>query len=334
MSAVGDNRSIRAELQILVQKGLLTANDAQPLIARYPASDWDVLVLIRWFTILGAVTAGVGGVWLLSTVINGLRLGEAGLLLATGALVWGARYLRQTRRLIKTAAALELLAGFSLQGLTFVLAIDFSSGSGNWPLLVGIQAALLTVFAYALRNRLVLIHAAVCFYTALGANTAYAYGGYWLQMKAPARFLAAGLALLAVSWLHATRLRGALQSFSRVYAHVGLLSVHLALWFFAVFGYFDESSGVSWSDSAGERLMFSVLWAMVSVACLWLAGRLGQRILRGYGLTFLIINAYTFYFQFVVANSAEGWFLHLLITGGSLMFLGVSLERSLRRKDE
>lgn len=37
---------------------------------------------------------------------------------------------------------------------------------------------------------------------------------------------------------------------------------------------------------------------------------MGLRRLRGYSPTFLIINVYTFYFQFVVANSVEAWFVH------------------------
>jgi hypothetical protein len=48
-------------------------------------------------------------------------------------------------------------------------------------------------------------------------------------------------------------------------------------------------------------------------------------------MTFLIINVYTFYFQFVVDNSTELWWLHLLIVGGSLVALGFALERRLRR---
>jgi hypothetical protein len=147
-------------------------------------------------------------------------------------------------------------------------------------------------------------------------------------MNYPVRFLVAGVAFLGIAWLHATRLRGAHQAFSRVYAHLGLLVIHLALWFLAVFGYFEEN--VHWHNNQAERVIFSMAWAMVSVACLWFAGTLGQRILRGYGLTFLFINVYTFYFQFVVAHSAAAWWLHLLLVGGSLVWLGFWLERRMR----
>jgi hypothetical protein len=131
-----------------------------------------------------------------------------------------------------------------------------------------------------------------------------------------------------VAWAHAKVLRGALQSFSRVYAHYGLLIVHLSLWFLSVFGWFDKDE--YWSGTTFERLVFSALWACASVLCLVLAGKLGQLVLRSYGLVFLIIDAYTFYFQFVVANSGELWFLHLLLSGGALVATGMWLEKQLR----
>jgi hypothetical protein len=70
-------------------------------------------------------------------------------------------------------------------------------------------------------------------------------------------------------------------------------------------------------------------WWLVSETGLALAGA-GLRLARGYGLTFLIINVSTFYFQFVAANTGEAWFLHLLLVGGSLLGLGVYLERKPR----
>lgn len=325
------NRGIAAEFDHLVLQRILTPEQARKLAQRYPTTRWDILVLVRWFTILGAVTAGTGIVVLAKEYVNGMRLGEVGLLLATAGFIALGRYVGLSKGLVKTGAALELAGGFALQGLTVVLAIDFSTGSKNWPALIGIQALLLVGLAYALQNRLVLIHAGVCFFVFFGGETGYisGWGAYWMSMTYPVRFIAAGIGFMALAWLHATQLRGALQGFARVYEHLGLLVINLALWFLAVFGYFEEE--IRWSDNNGERLAFSALWALVSVASLWLAGTTGQRMLRSYGMTFLIINVYTFYFQFVVANSLEAWWLHLLLVGGSLIALGFLLERHLRR---
>jgi hypothetical protein len=325
------NRGINAELDGLVAQNILTFGEAQKIRERYPTTPWDLLVLARWFTILGAVAAGAGVVIVAKQYVNAIHLAEFGLLLATIGLIWLGRYLAGRKSLAKTGAALEMAAGFGLQGLIFVLAIDFSHGSKNWPALVGIQALALAILAYALKNRLVLIHAAVCFFVFFGGETGYEsdWGAYWLSMTYPLRFLAVGFVFLGIAWLHATVFERAYQNFSRVYAHLGLLDIHFALWFLSVFGYFNET--VNWEASDGERIAFSALWLLVSVLSLWLAGVTGQGILKSYGMTFLIINVYTFYFQFVVDNSTELWWLHLLIVGGSLVALGFALERRLRR---
>jgi len=327
----GLNRRIAAELEDLVQQHILAPGEARKIAERYPTTPWDVLVLVRWFTILGAVTAGAGMVILAKEYVNAMRLGEMGLLAAMVGFIFLGRYLARERNLVKTGAALEMAGGFALQGLTFLLAVDFSTGSKNWPALVGTQSALLAALAYLLGNRLVLIHAGVCFFVFFGGETGYmsGWGAYWLAMTYPMRFLAMGLVFLVVAWAHATLLRGAYQGFARVYAHLGLLDIHLALWFLAVFGYFEKE--VRWSDSRGERLAFTALWGLVSLACLLLAGTTGQRVLRSYGLTFLVINVYTFYFQFVVVNSLEAWWVHLLLVGGSLVWVGFLLERQLRQ---
>lgn len=326
----GLNRRIAAELEELVQQQVLSPGEASKIAERYPTTPWDVLVLVRWFTILGAVTAGAGMVILAKEYVNAMRLGEMGLLAAMVGFIFLGRYLARERDLVKTGAALEMAGGFALQGLTFLLAVDFSTGSKNWPALVGTQSALLAALAYLLGNRLVLIHAGVCFFVFFGGETGYmsGWGAYWLAMTYPVRFLAMGMVFLAAAWAHAALLCGAYQGFSRVYGHLGLLDVHLALWFLAVFGYFEKE--VRWSGNSEERVAFSVVWALVSLLCLWLAGTTGQRMLRSYGLTFLVIDVYTFYFQFVVPHSPEAWWVHLLLVGGSLVWVGFALEKHLR----
>ncbi len=324
------NRRIAAELDELVVHRILTPEEARGIAERYPTTPWDILVLVRWFTLLGAVTAGAGLVILAKEYVNVLRLGEIGLVVAMAGFLYLGQYAAQAKGLVKTGAALELMGSFALQGLIFLLAIDFSRGSKNWPALVGVQAVLIAALAYVLRNRLVLIHAAVCFFAFFGGETGYesGWGAYWLGMTYPTRFIAAGIVFLAVAWQHATQMRGAYQGFSRVYAHLGLLVIHLALWFLAVFGYFENQ--VFWSGSSQQRIAFSALWAVVSVACLGLSGKVGLRMLRGYGLTFLIIDIYTFYFQFVVPDSPQLWWFHMLLIGGSLVAVGAWAERDLR----
>jgi len=324
------NRAIASELQTITDLALITEDERASIAGRYPTTPWNILSLVRWFTILGAVASGAGLLLLVRHLGTPIRLAELGLGLSFVGLLSGGLYLERNKQLHKAGAALQLGASFALQGLSVVLAKDFSSGSKNWPTLIGVDALLIALLAYAVKNRLVLIHALVNAFVFFGGETGYmsGWGAYWLGMTYPARFFVAGWAALGVAWVHALELRGAIQAFSRVYLHFGLLSIQLSLWFLSVFGWFDDLD--HWDGSAATRLLFSVFWGGVSVGSIVLAGRLGQRALRAYGLTFLTINAYTFYFQFVVANSGSLWFVHLLLTGGSLIALGGWASRNLR----
>jgi hypothetical protein len=326
------HRRIQAELDRLSEEKIITPEARAQIGSRYVAGPVDLGVLARWFTILGAVAVAAGlailvhdhaGKW---AAIEG---GQALLALALTGLGW---YLGHRKAMVQTGATLELLGGMALQGLVTALAIHHSTGSKNWPALVGILCVLATVLAYALRNRLLLILAGVQAFLWFGGETGYAseWGAWWLGMTYPARFLAAGVVYLAVAWVHARFVPKSWQSFARVYLHLGLLDLHLALWFLSVFGWFDDVN--RWGGDDKQRLLFTLLWAGVSVVGVVLAARTGLRVLRSYGFTFLLINLYTFYFQFVAMNSPALWFVHLLLFGGGLVAGGFFLERMLREK--
>lgn len=336
MSVETEHRRIQAELDQLVGLGLVTPEARARIGERYAVGPVDLSALARWFTLLGAVAmaAGVailvdeyGAAWFIR---HRWLCIEGGLTLLGGALTAGGWWLRHRRGLDKSGGALELLGTLALQGLVAALAVHHSTGSDDWPALVGVQTAVAVLLAYALRNRLVLVLAGVQAFVWFGGSTGYAsgWGVWWLGMTYPARFLAAGAAFLGVAWVHAKYVKPPWQGFARVYAHLGLLDAHLALWFLAVFGWFTDTD--RWMGTDAERLAFSAAWAVASIACVLAASRLGLRMLRGYGLTFLLIDAYTFYFQFVAWKSAELWFVHLLVLGGALVGGGLFLERQLK----
>lgn len=338
MSPEGRNRAVQGELDRLAALGLLTPAQRARIGERYPTGPVDLGALARWFTILGAVAAAAGGLLLAGRLAeawlteHAWLVVEGGLLLLAAALLAGGVALTRRGRLRSTGAALELLGAMAVQGLLVALAIHHSTGSRNWPALVGVLTVAAAVLAYALRNRLVLILAAVQAFVWFGGSTGYAsgWGAWWLGMTYPARFVAAGLVFLGVAWLHAREAPPPWQGFARVYAHVGMLDLHLALWFLALFGWFTDVD--HWRGTTFERLAFSAAWAAVSLGCVAAAGRIGLRLLRGYGLTFLLVNVYTFYFQFVAWHSPGAWFVHLLVLGAALVGGGIFLERAMRER--
>jgi hypothetical protein len=322
------NRRIFAELNLLAAQRVLTAEQLEKISTRYPTGRWDVRALVRWFTLLGAVAMAAGVLLIAPRFLDVKNLLDGGLSSATALLIWLGYRLRD--RVPRTAYILHLCSGFSLQGFCVAFAIHHSRGSDNWPALIGICAALVMILAYVLQNRLVLVQACINLFVFFGGETGYmsGWGAYWMSMNYPLRFALAGLASLGIAGAHARYLHGPWQGFSRVWAHFGLLVFNLSLWFFSLFGWFEKE--VRWEGTTGQRLGFSLLWGLCSLAAIFGGARYGLRILRSYGLTFLIIDVYTFYFQFVVVKSPEAWFLHLLLGGGSMVALGLWLDA--RRK--
>ncbi len=329
------HKRMHLELDSLMRLGILNENQVTQLKERYPTTEWDFMALVRAFTVLGALTAAAGLIVLIREYLNWWLVSEGSLaLFAMGAFFLG-RGLRARSGGAVVGETMELLGGMAVQGLITVVATHYSMDSKNLPSLLGWQTMVLAVLAYVLANRLVLWYACINFFFWFGAETGYisGWGCYWLGMTYPVRFLCAGLGTLLLSWLHAKVVRGRWAIFSRVYAHFGLLVIHLALWFLSLFGYYEDHK-TRWTDLEGERLLFSLLWAAVAGGCLFAGARYSIRLLRGYGLTFFIINLYTFYFQFVAAKTSDAWFfLHLLLVGGSLLKLGFYFE-SRRRKDK
>lgn len=325
------NRAVVGELRTLVAQEILTAEQFTRIAERYPTGRWDLIALVRWFTLLGALSMGVGLVMLAPKLVDVRLLVDAGLGLAAGGFPVAGRYLGRSRSLVRTGATLELLGAFALQGLVTAWVVQHPTGSDNWPALVGLCGLLTLGLAYGLGNRLILTLALINVFTFLGGETGYATGWEmtWLGLDYPSRFVVAGLLALGLAYAHARFMHGERQGFSRVYAHLGLLTVNGAFWLLALFGFATGSDPFSWSGgNGGERLVFSVVWAVLSVGSILGGARYGFKLARAYGLTFVIADLYTFYFQFLVVHSVEVWYLHLLIAGGSLVALGLYLERS------
>lgn len=333
------NAAVQAELRSLAQAGILTAQERDTISERYPITPWDMLRLVRGFTLLGAVMMGVGlliltgphvadfAAWLWPK-LNPYVVAELGSAALTASMLMLGRWVKTAKGLERLGGALELVACFGISSFTFALGAHFSTGSGHWPALLGIDAVPLFALAYLRRNRLVLTYACVNVFFFMGAETGYisGWGVYWLGLNYPIRYVLIGAATLAFGLWHERQ--QLVPHFGRVYTHFGLLMLNLGMWFLSLFGY---DHGERWRSQATSRFLFTMLWGLVSAASLWAGTSQRNTTLRSYGSVFLIINVYTAYFQFIIPESIGAWFLHMLLVGGSMVALAVSVERHRQR---
>lgn len=152
MSPLRVQQIIRREIEILLREQVIDAGTYHQLMELYPPIRWDFSMLGRRFLLFGALSVEAG-VFILGTAffeptLENLAIGLAAIIVIVfyGAAQLGARGLTMTRR------ALELLGALAIIGLTYTLGVIYSSGSGNWPLLLLIDLLVLLPLAYLLRN--------------------------------------------------------------------------------------------------------------------------------------------------------------------------------------
>jgi hypothetical protein len=299
-------RIMRNELGILRREGLIDALTYDELLALYPSERWDFSSLSRWFLIFGAI-ASVSGIFILGATIFEPTLPKLAILL--GVLIVGCFYagwVLRTRSMTWTKRSLELLGGLAIIGLSFTLGVIYSSGSGNWPALLLIDMLILLPLAYLLRNVLLVIVNVIVFFTWFGGVTGYVsgWGAYFFGMNYPMRFLIAGLLMGGMGLIHrgaeSQKLR-AYDGFFKVWLSGGIFFSEMALWLMSLFGNYGSIFSY-YLESAGELFLFNSMWVGFNVSLLWLGSKYELRMLRGYAITFLLIQAYTIYFWHVAEH--------------------------------
>jgi hypothetical protein len=335
MSPLSRNRLVRAELDEWLREGAVTSRQHADLAERYVVKDWDFHSLGRWFSIFGGISVAAGLYQLIHDVLHFTLVHLAGALTAVLALLFAGGNTLKKRGYRWPPRVLELLGGIALIGLSFVLGIIFSTGSGNWPALLLIDLVLLLVLSYTVNNILLMVLSTVVFFTWLGGCTGYdaGWGAYWFGMNYPLRFLGAAVAIVGAGVLHfraEQRWLAVWKGFAKVWISCGIFLAEMALWLLSIFGNFGDMDG-PWHQTQGmELLLFNALWLLGNLVVLALGTRLRFAMLRGYAVTFLVIQAYTLYFTKI--EPALGFLAGTTVAGSSALALVVWLESHRREK--
>jgi hypothetical protein len=329
------NHKMQSELQRLLREQVIDDATHHKLQQRYPVTEWDWTSLGRWFGLFGAISLGAGIVLFSRELFAFTAVKLAWMLGIVMIAFFAGGFRLRNSRFNMTRRSLELCGAFTLIGLTFTLGYIFSSGSGNWPALLLIDLIILLPLAYGLHNVLILILSAVVFFTWFGGFTGYdsGWGAYWFGMNYPLRFLMAAAIIILISLLHRTSERTLLSNyrdFYKVWLSAGIYFVEMALWLLSLFGNFNLATDWWYTAGAAELLLFNVLWAGGNIVLIALGTRYLMRMLRGYGVTFLIIQGYTLYFWHVAGEL--GIVLGSAVAGASALGLVFWFEKQRKGK--
>lgn len=328
------NHKMQTELQRLLREQVIDDITHHKLQQRYPVTEWDWTSLGRWFGMFGAISLGAGIVLYARELFEFTAVKLAWVLSILMLALFAGSFRLHNTRFNMTRRSLELCGAFTLIGLTFTLGYIFSSGSGNWPALLLIDLIILLPLAYGLHNVLILILSAVVFFVWFGGFTGYSsgWGAYWFGMNYPLRFLVAAAIIILIALLHRTSERTLLSNyrdFYKVWLSAGIYFAEMALWLLSLFGNFNMEEG--WrSHGDAELLMFNVLWAGGNIALIVLGTHYLMRMLRGYGVTFLIIQGYTLYFWHVAGDL--GGVLGSAVAGFAALGLLLWFEKQRKEK--
>lgn len=335
MSQGRRNRQIHDALDQWLREGQIDAVTHNRIGERYPLTQWDWRSLGRWFLTFGAISLAAGLLLFLREYMTFTlpKLALSLSVLTLGLFVVGRWLPEKGLRMLGSTA--ELLGGFALIGVSFVLGMIYSDGSGNWPALLLIDLLVLLVLSYALGNVYLLTLCSVLFFVWFGGRSGYVsgWGAYWFGMNYPLRFLAAAAVLVAAGALHLRCEAGLLarySGFAKVWISCGLFVGEMSLWLLSLFGSYELIDGPWHFAEEGELLIFNGLWALVSLSVLAVGLRQRFGMLVGYGITFLIIQLYTLFFTQLAETL--GWLLSLLIAGAGLLALVIWLESQRQKR--
>jgi hypothetical protein len=327
------NVNMQRQLSRLLREGVIDDGLHAVLSARYPTTSWDWTSLGRWFGVFGAISLAVGiGLFAREWIeFTAVKLAWLLGLLVSALFTLGLKLDRV--RFTMMRLSLQLCGSLTLIALTFTLGYIFSTGSGNWPALLLVDLVILIPLAYILRNVLILILSAVVFFTWFGGFTGYSssWGAYWFGMNYPLRFLMAGIVIILVGLLHRVNedsLLANYREFYKVWLSGGLFFSEMALWLLSLFGNFNLEEDFWYNETAGELFLFNLLWAGLNFGLLFLGAKYLMRMLRGYGVTFLIIQGYTLFFWHVYGEL--GYILGSAVAGASALGLVFWFEKQKR----
>ncbi len=218
--------------------------------------------------------------------------------ISLGIIAWTKRL--QLTQPLKTFRNESLLfAGVLLVAVSIAfLGQALDTGSGHFSLLILMAAMIYAVIGVWLRSELTWIFALVTLCGWLGAETGYAsgWGAYYLGMNYPMRFVVLGIGLIVTTIVF--KRVPVLKLFSQSTRVIALLSLFIALWILSIFG--NHGSLHEWElVKQYELVHWALLFGLIALGSIYHGLKNDDSMTRGFGITFLFINFYTRFFEYL-----------------------------------
>ena len=291
-------------------------------LAKY--SFWIAIICI--VISIGAVLADQALMELLSRIFNAPYIVKFfGLSALSGLIFWyGFRRRQDYPTKIFSNEAILFLAVLTTAGAVYELGKAMDNGSGHFSILLLLSFVIYALIGFFFRSNLVWLFALISFGSWMGAETGYesGWGAYWLGMNYPLRFVVFG-GILTGTALALEHRREFVFFFPSTLA-TGLLYLFVALWIVSIFGNYGDMD--SWyAVKQPELFAWSILFGLVAVAAIFYGLRFDNSMTKGFGLTFILINLYTRFFEYFWDGLHKAIFFGILAL--SFWLLGSQAEK-------
>ncbi len=245
----------------------------------------------------------------------------------------GFRRIKNKPEKIFTNESLVFLGVISIAASVGFLGIAIGNESGHFSILLLLAAVLYGVIGLASSSKQVWVFALISLGAWFGAETGYisGWGAYYFGMNFPLRFVLFGFILTSAGFIleyqandPSRGIMDRLTVFALPTRVMGYIYLFMALWILSIFGNYGDLH--SWrSASHAELFHWSLIFGLIALVCIFHGLKYDDAISRGFGISFLVINLYTRFFEFFWGSIHKAAFFAVL--GISFWFIGRYAEK-------
>ncbi len=289
--------------------GLINPGTATQLRASYDVKqfDWRRLAQYSFWIALACGLIAVASLVIDDAIINLLQklydtpdivisIIAAGL--AAGFYYYGQKLKgKHPERLFSNEATIFAGVLFTAISIAF-LGKALDNGSGHFSVLFLLSVLVYSILAFKFKSKLIWAFALISLGSWFGTETGYQtrWSDYFLGMNYPLRFVVFGSLLTAVGlFLEKSR---RLPDFNTLTYIIGLFYLFISLWLLSIFGNFGDIE--DWIKVKQTDLFYwGIISAGAALGFMIYGLKRKDAIAREFGITFLLINIYTRYFEYL-----------------------------------
>jgi len=243
---------------------------------------------------------------------------------ALGFYAWAYKVrLKNPHKIFSNEFVIMLAVLSTATAITF-LGNALDNGNGHFSILFLLGTIIYAIIGVSFPSNLVWVFSLLSLGAWFGTETGYVseWGAYYLGMNYPLRFVIFGLVLASLSYLF--NYSKLLKPLKKDTYTIGLSYFFISLWILSISGNTPDIE--SWHQIKQiELLSWAVIFGISSIAAILIGLKNGDVLTRSFGITFLLINLYTRYFEYFWDLTHKSIFFIILAL--SFWVIGRNAER-------